>query len=113
MTTDELIAEVRELMELGDELVANKARPSRSYGAARRPPWYPYAALAKRADDNDHPDAHAEVKGEHHGKVAALYARMGDLHAAMRDHYESGAKGAHGRVVRHVEPSGIDVPSSV
>lgn len=72
MDVNKLLGDLTELME---EAEAETARGGRLHKAGAT--------------------AHATTKSDHHEKMAEVCAKMTDLHAAMADHYKSGAKGAH------------------
>src|SRR2546427_4642192 len=89
---EELSANVHEFIERSAGLI-EKRRP-REYGSLRKTPR-PYAKAADDgADDEDAEDtgvhAHAEIKAEHHAKLAALHAKIAERHRSMRNHYKSG-----------------------
>src|SRR5713101_6855604 len=94
---DQLLADVHECLESSVELI-EKGRP-RAHGSFRKTPTpYDPRRVAKAADDGtDDEDgedtgvhAHAEIKAEHHEKLAALHAKIAERHRSMRNHYKSG-----------------------
>src|SRR6266566_5158676 len=100
---EQLSADVHELLGSSVELIEKKHR--RSYGSFRKTPRsYDLGGLAKAADDGaDDEDgedtgvhAHAEIKAEHHEKMAELYDAISSRHKKIAAHYSAGAQGAYG-----------------
>jgi hypothetical protein len=75
-----------ELLEQADGLLQR-----RRYGEPRSGGYFQKAT----GSGDEGPNAHAETKASHHLKMQRLYEAIADRHAAMADHYGSGAKGAH------------------
>ncbi|SRR5260370_20042516 len=97
MDVNQLLEDIAELEELGDEMRKRERRPG--YGAPRggrkRGGYFQKAAADDVDGADDEADAHGEFMTGRHSRLASLHDKISALHSKMSTHYADGAKGAH------------------